>query len=305
MSAPEPNPGSRSVSCHRRSGSGVNSESDTLVVEEPLELRVDGTAVATVMRTPGSDRNLALGFLLTEGWISTTADVGVLSLCIQKPASRQGTQPVPSHQGAEETEENVANLRAPSGVLLRDPADTPRRLPATSSCGVCGKRTIDEVLARTPLERTPTAGADPARIETEDWKVAESTLLKMPQQLREKQQIFQTTGALHAAGIFTDSGELLHLEEDVGRHNAVDKVIGWAFLQGRLPLRRHLLQVSGRVSFEIVQKAYAAGIPFLSGVSGVSSLAVDLARSAGVTVVGFLRGDSFNLYTHPERIFVA
>jgi FdhD protein len=280
----------------------VRPATDTIVVEEPLEVRVDGTAVATVMRTPGSDRNLALGFLLTEGWISTTADVGALSLCVQWQTSRDDADR-PSTE--EETEENVADLRAPSGVLLRSPRDVPQRLPATSSCGVCGKRTIEEVLARTPLEHSLTAGGGPTSIDAGDWKISASTLLRLPEKLREKQQIFRTTGALHAAGIFTDSGELLHVEEDVGRHNAVDKVIGWAFLERRLPLARHALQVSGRVSFEIVQKAYAAGIPFLSGVSGVSSLAVDLAERAGVTVVGFLRGDSFSAYTHPDRIFVA
>jgi len=305
MPPPESHPGSRSVSCRRRSGDGVSAANDVIVVEEPLELRVDGTAVATVMRTPGSDRHLALGFLLTEGWISTAADVGALSLCVRQQTSREDASVASSTRDTEEDEENVVDLRAPSGVLLRSPADAPRRLPATSSCGVCGKRTINEVLARTPLERSGTAGPNPSCIDAGDWKISDSTLLRMPEKLREKQQIFRTTGALHAAGIFTDSGELLHLEEDVGRHNAVDKVIGWAFLEGRLPLRRHALQVSGRVSFEIVQKTYAAGIPFLSGVSGVSSLAVDLAERAGVTVVGFLRGDSFTVYTHADRIFVA
>jgi FdhD protein len=272
-----------------------------VAVEEPLELRIGGKAVATLMRTPGSDRHLALGFFLTEGWISRLADVGALVLCGRAPVpiSRGSIRPAKSH-GAhrEENEGNIADLLPAAGVSLKAIPKEPRALPVSSSCGVCGKRTIEEVLALGPLGHPENGRILP----TAPGRLEKGILPRMPGKLRRKQRLFCATGALHAAGLFNARGNILRVEEDVGRHNAVDKVIGWALLEGLTPLSGYFLQVSGRISFEIVQKAYRAGCPLVAAVSGVSSLAVSFAGKAGITLVGFLRGDSFSVYTHPERL---
>ena len=171
-------------------------------------------------------------------------------------------------------------------------------MPVSSSCGVCGKRTIQEVLALGPTGGQGNGGP----FVSAEGRLKEGVLVRMPGRLRRKQRLFHATGGLHAAGIFDSQGSMLRVEEDVGRHNAVDKVIGWALLEGLTPLSRRFLQVSGRISFEIVQKAYRAGFPLVAAVSGVSSLAVSFASEAGMTLVGFLRGSSFSIYTHAGRI---
>lgn len=253
---------------------------DTLAAEEPLEIRVGpaGTArppLAVTMRTPGDDLDLAVGFLLTEGLVAAAADVLTAQLCA-------GTD--------EPNTYNVVDVTLAPHVPA--PATDPTRsFYTTSSCGVCGKASIDAVRTRS---RFPVA-ADPAR-------VAATALAALPERLRAAQRVFARTGGLHAAGLFTATGELVALREDVGRHNAVDKVIGWALRQQRLPLAGHVLLVSGRASFELVQKAWMAGIPVLAAVSAPSTLAVHLAGEAGMTLVGFLRGTTMNIYAGAHRV---
>jgi FdhD protein len=289
------------VPCERHGKTGPGE--DRLVVEEPLEIRVGGTAIATLMRTPGDDLDLALGFLVSEGWIASKREIGALALC-----------------GRGTVEENVVDLLLPAGTGGPGPSPRPRLL-STSSCGVCGKRTIAEVLARTPLSRSraerpggagaasggwPAGGAGgterPGERARDGFSVAAAVLGRLPDVLRAEQRLFDATGSLHAAAIFDAAGSLLAAREDIGRHNAVDKVVGWGVGEGALPLSRHVLQVSGRTSFEIVQKALAAGIPVVAGVSGVSSLALELARAAGMTLIGFARGGRFTVYCGCERI---
>ncbi|QMU97194.1 formate dehydrogenase accessory sulfurtransferase FdhD [Microbacterium esteraromaticum] len=252
---------------------------DTLAVEEPLEIRVLGVPLAVTMRTPGHDVELAAGFLVSEGVISSGSDFRTAIHCGG-----------PGTGGAENTY-NVLDVALAPGVRPPSP-DLARSFYTTSSCGVCGKASIDavETVSRhdTTIDETP---------------VDAGLLATFPERLREGQDAFDKTGGLHAAALFdAATGELLVLREDVGRHNAVDKVVGWAVLADRLPLRGIVLQVSGRASFELVQKAAMAGIPMLAAVSAPSSLAVDLADRSGVTLVGFLRGRSMNVYTHAERV---
>lgn len=257
--------------------SGTDRRPDTLAVEEPLELRVDGKALAVTMRTPGHDVELAHGFLLTEDVISGIADVHSARYCNSVDDSGRNTY-------------NVLDVQLAPGV----PAPAPgveRNFYTTSSCGVCGKASLDAVRLRT--RHSPES--DPVR-------VTPDVLATLPDLLRRQQRIFDRTGGLHAAGLFTPDGEPLVVREDVGRHNAVDKVMGWALLDGRVPAKETVLVVSGRASFELVQKAVMAGVPVLAAVSAPSSLAADLAAEAGLTLVGFVRGGSMNVYTHSERV---
>jgi FdhD protein len=259
----------------------VSQRPDELAGEEPLEIRVgpSGPArrapLAVTMRTPGHDLDLALGFLLTEGIIAAAEDVVTAQLCA-------GTDTPNTY--------NVVDVVLAGHVPppLTDPS---RNFYTTSSCGVCGKASIDAVRTRSAYD----VSGDPLM-------VSAATLATMPDTLRAAQRAFDRTGGLHAAGLFTTDGELLTLREDVGRHNAVDKVIGWALKQGRLPLRGHLLMVSGRASFELTQKAWMAGLPLLAAVSAPSTLAAELADEAGMTLVGFLRGATMNVYTGPQRV---
>ena len=277
-------PGVTRLSLRRYQGELRAPENDLLVVEEPLEIRYDREAVATLMRTPGDDRDLALGYLYGEGWIDALADVGALAVCGQNGAAAE--------DGDELVEQNVAALIPAPG--RRPPSGVVRRATITSaSCGVCGKRTIEEAMALRPPSQRSDRGLDALPAEL---------LARLPERLRAGQELFRHTGALHAAGLFDACGRLSSLKEDIGRHNAVDKVLGEAFRNGALPLASDVLQVSGRVSFEIVQKAYRAGIPCVAAVSGVSSLAVELARGSGITLVGFVRGGAFCVYSHPERL---
>jgi FdhD protein len=257
-------------------GSSVRRQ-DTLVVEEPLEIRLDGEPLSVTMRTPGDDFDLAIGFLVGEGVIRGTDDVVTARYCAGKDDNGVNSY-------------NVVDVALAPGVARPGP-EAARSTYLTSSCGVCGKASLDAVRVATPYD----IGADRAT-------VAPPVLLSLPDALRAAQAVFEQTGGLHAAGLFTTDGELLCVREDVGRHNAVDKVVGWAARESRLPLSGHVLQVSGRASFELVQKAALAGIPVLSAVSAPSSLAVDLADECGLSLAGFVRGSSLNVYAHPERV---
>ena len=255
----------------------VITRSETLAVEEPLEIRVNGTPVMVTMRTPGSDIELAQGFLLTEGVIGGREDVLTIRYC-----GGRGDDGVNNY--------NVLDVTLAPDVEPPD-LDVTRNFYTTSSCGVCGKASLDAV--RVISRFTP--GDDPAT-------VAAVTLKAMPGQLRSAQKVFASTGGLHAAALFGADGTMLAVREDIGRHNAVDKVIGWALEHDRIPLSASVLLVSGRASFELTQKALLAGIPVLAAVSAPSSLAVSLAEESGITLVAFLREDSMNVYTRADRI---
>ncbi|MFU8851333.1 formate dehydrogenase accessory sulfurtransferase FdhD [Micromonospora sp. SL1-18] len=254
---------------------------DTLAVEEPLEIRVGPAGpgrrkpLAVTMRTPGEDLDLAIGFLLTEGLIRSADDVHTAQLCA----------------GAETPNTyNVVDVVLAPGVP--EPATDPaRNFYTTSSCGVCGKASIDAVRTRSRFA-----------VRDDALNVSAEMLAALPDRLRAAQRAFDRTGGLHAAGLFTADGDLVVLREDVGRHNAVDKVVGWAVRERRLPLAGHVLLVSGRASFELAQKAWMAGVPLLAAVSAPSTLAVELAEEAGMTLVGFLRGRTMNAYAGAERI---
>ncbi|WP_432174365.1 formate dehydrogenase accessory sulfurtransferase FdhD [Streptomyces sp. Tue6028] len=250
---------------------------DTLAVEEPMEIRVGGRPLTVTMRTPGDDFDLAAGFLVSEGVVHAADHVAGIRYCAGATADGGNTY-------------NVVDVALAPGVPAPD-TSLERNFYTTSSCGLCGKASLDAV-------RTSAA-----------WSVAEvplrispERLTTLPDRLRAAQKVFDSTGGLHAAGLFTADGEPLCLREDVGRHNAVDKVVGHALRSGLLPLRETVLMVSGRASFELVQKAVTAGIPVLAAVSAPSSLAVDLATESGLTLVGFLRGASMNVYAGAERL---
>jgi len=264
----------------RFTAESTTTRPDTLVVEEPLEIRVNGAAVTVTMRTPGADIELAQGFLLTEGMITGRGDVLSIRYC--------GGRDARADAGANSY--NVLEVTLAPGVAPPD-LDITRNFYTTSSCGVCGKASLDAVR----LSSRFVPGADGAT-------VAVATLAAMPRRLRAAQQVFHSTGGLHAAALFGADGAMLVVREDVGRHNAVDKVIGWALERERVPLQASVLLVSGRASFELTQKAVMAGIPVLAAVSAPSSLAVSLAEESGVTLVAFLRGESMNVYTRADRI---
>lgn len=254
---------------------GVKSTNrlDSLAVEEPLEIRVRGRGVAVTMRTPGHDAELAAGFLLTEGVIRNRGDVVEIAHCVQSEAGATG---------------NILNVFLAPRVKL-DFERLTRHVFASSSCGLCGKASIESVQAAFPPVES-------------SMSVSARVLPKLAERLRAGQKAFEQTGGLHAAAIFSTRGNLAVLREDVGRHNAVDKVIGHEWLAGGFPLDRKILMVSGRASFEIMQKALAARVPIVVAISAPSSLAVEFARASGQTLVGFLRGESLNVYSHPERI---
>ena len=265
----------------RTVGASVTRREDVLAVEEPLEIRVGGKSLAITMRTPGHDVDLAAGFLVSEGVIRSGVDFAAARYCAG--ANPEGLNTY-----------NVLDITLAPGVAPPDPS-LERNFYTTSSCGLCGKASIEAV--RT-LSAYPVAG--------DSLRVTDARLVSFPDRLRAGQDVFEKTGGLHAAALFDGAtGEMLVLREDVGRHNAVDKVIGWATTEGLLPLRGMVLMVSGRASFELTQKASMAGIPFLAAVSAPSSLAVELAAEVGLTVVGFLRGDSMVVYAGDERIVSA
>ncbi|MDR5698790.1 formate dehydrogenase accessory sulfurtransferase FdhD [Agromyces aerolatus] len=267
-------------------GVRVAERSDALSVEEPLEIRVGGTPLTITMRTPGHDVELAAGFLVSEGVITAASHFRGAIHC-----GGPGTGGVLDPDTETGNTYNVLDVTLAPGVPLPD-TDLSRNFYTTSSCGLCGKASIEAVETVSAFD----VSQDPATIGVEE-------LLALPERLRERQRMFDQTGGVHAAALFdAATGEMLVLREDVGRHNAVDKVVGWGILNGRLPLTGTVLQVSGRASFELVQKAAMAGIPILSAVSAPSSLAVELAASAGVTLAGFVREPRLNVYTGPHRI---
>jgi FdhD protein len=247
------------------------SDRDRAATEEPLEIRLHDRPFSVIMRTPGADRELAAGFLLAERVLNGADDLGTIAHCADG--------------------ENIVNVTltgtSPASLdrLLAD-----RRLVTTSSsCGLCGRRTIDSLAA----DAAPIAAR---------WTVASAAIAAMPAELRARQAVFDETGGLHAAGLFARDGRLLDVAEDVGRHNAVDKIVGRMLMRDALPLSDYMLFVSGRTSFEIVQKAVFAGLPLVAAVSAPSTLAIELAENLGVTLIGFVRGDGFNIYAHPGRI---
>ena len=246
--------------------------SDRIAVEAPLELRVGGKPLTVMMRTPGHDEELAAGFLFTEGIIHRAADLRSLT----RPQGLVGDEAG-----------NVLAIDLASSLVKLGTGQ--RSFYASSSCGVCGKTSIASLRFDSPKVSSP-------------LRVRRKVLRALPERLRAAQSGFAETGGLHASGLFDADGALIDAREDVGRHNALDKLVGQALLAGRLPLSSTLLLVSGRVSFELVQKAITAGVPVLAAVSAPSSLAVDLAERYGVTLIGFLRGDGMNLYAHPERV---
>lgn len=261
-----------------RPGHDVVVRADTLAAEEPLEIRVGGRELAVTMRTPGSDFDLAAGFLLSEGVVSQADDVAAITYRGGELSDGSNTF-------------NVVDVTLAPGVPLPDP-EASRAFYTTSSCGICGKASISAV--RT-VSRHAVAG--------DDVVVATALISALPDRLRERQDLFATTGGLHASALVdAASGDVLVVREDVGRHNAVDKVIGWALREGRVPLTGCVLQVSGRAGFELVQKASMAGIPVLSAVSAPSSLAADLAEEIGLTLIGFVRNGAMNIYTRADRV---
>ncbi|MEU2684639.1 formate dehydrogenase accessory sulfurtransferase FdhD [Streptomyces hygroscopicus] len=268
----------------------VSTRPDTLVTEEPLEIRLNGKPLAITMRTPGDDFALAAGFLVSEGVLGRADELANIVYCAGATEDGSNTY-------------NVVDVKLAPGVPVPD-ITLERNVYTTSSCGLCGKASLDAVrtTARWRLgdgedgaDGADGGGGSPLRIEPE-------TLSMLPDRLRAAQRVFDRTGGLHAAGLFTPDGELLDLREDVGRHNAVDKLVGRALQQGLLPLSGSVLMVSGRASFELAQKAVMAGIPVLAAVSAPSSLAVDLAAETGLTLVGFLRGTSMNVYAGEHRL---
>jgi FdhD protein len=266
----------RSVAVVRVHGASRAMDSDRAATEEPLEVRLHDQPFAVIMRTPGADRELAAGFLLAERVITGADDLGTIAHCTDAAADHP---------------ENVVNVTLANGsaATLDRLLAGRRQVTTTSSCGMCGRRTIESLAA----DVAPISAA---------WSVPSTTVASLPQKLRARQAVFDETGGLHAAGLFTRGGSLVDVAEDVGRHNAVDKIVGRMLMREALPLSDHILCVSGRTSFEIVQKAIFAGVPLVAAVSAPSSLAIDLALEYGVTLVGFIRGDSFNIYAHAERI---
>jgi FdhD protein len=242
---------------------------DDLTIEEPLEIQIDGKTLATTMRTPGHDAELAAGFLLSEALVRDRRAIAEISA----------------------DGDNRVIVELARGVKL-ELSSAQRFGTISSSCGLCGKTSIDAIRQSFPA------------IESANVRIEIETLLSLPEKLRKAQSDFSRTGGIHAAGIFDLNGDLKILREDIGRHNAVDKVIGRAFLDKLLPLGRHVLLVSGRASFEIVQKAIAAGVPIVVAVSAPSTLAVDFARESNQTLIGFLRPPSFNIYAHIERVIL-
>ncbi|CAL9591569.1 formate dehydrogenase accessory sulfurtransferase FdhD [Streptomyces sp. enrichment culture] len=256
----------------------VSVRPDTLVAEEPLEIRLNGKPLAVTMRTPGDDFALAAGFLVSEGVLGSADELRNIAYCAGARDDGGNTY-------------NVVDVRLAPGVPVPD-ISLERNVYTTSSCGLCGKASLDAV--RTTTRFAPSDGP-PVRVGVD-------VLAALPDRLREAQRVFERTGGLHAAALFSPSGELIDVREDVGRHNAVDKVVGRALREGRLPLGGTVLMVSGRASFELAQKAVMAGVPVLAAVSAPSSLAVDLAAETGLTLVGFLRGGSMNVYAGEERL---
>jgi FdhD protein len=271
-------PSSTGTRIYRVEAGAAEARADELATEEPLEIRLlqEGTrrTVAVTMRTPGADEELALGFLFAEGVIERREDVLRSQACVAPG----------------EACTNIVEVELADGLPEPELAGLERHFFATSACGVCGKAGLEALTLRVtePIPDGP--------------EVTPALLAGLPARLREAQGLFTTTGGIHAAALFDEKGELLAVREDVGRHNALDKLIGWALGEGLLPLHRHVVLVSGRSSYEILQKCLVAGVPVVCAVSAPSSLAVELAKRFGITLVGFLRGDRFNVYSGAGRV---
>ena len=259
---------------------GMRVRQDTLATEEPMEIRLlmgdTKQTVAVTMRTPGADFELAAGFLYGEGIIKSPEDIAKMSYCVDRDIDAA-------------QQYNIVNVELRGGHEY-DLSPLERHFYTTSACGVCGKASLEQL----ELRGCPVIAPGP--------EVSAETIYSLPEKLREAQGLFDATGGLHAAALFDPEGNLLALREDVGRHNATDKLVGWALLEGRLPLSDHIVMVSGRSSFEILQKCLTAGVPVVCAISAPSSLAVDVAREFGMTLVGFLRGNRFNVYAGHERV---
>jgi FdhD protein len=269
------NPAMAEVHVRKVNTAGNASDvSDVTAREEPLEIRVEGRSVAVVMRTPGHDEELAAGFLVSEGVVQRPRDILEVSQC-PSTNNKHG---------------NIVDVLLGGAVVNWD--SLTRHVFSASSCGLCGKTSIESVFQQFPTVKG-------------DWQVSPKLIASLPDKLRAAQETFAKTGGLHASGLFDLDGNLIVLREDVGRHNALDKILGYALQRGLLPLDNHILLVSGRVSFEIIQKALAGGIPLVAAISAPSSLAVDFAQEAGQTLIGFLRGDTMNVYTHPQRVEIS
>ena len=255
-------------------------KSDVLATEEPMEIRLitgdKRQTVAITMRTPGNDFELAAGFLYGEGIVSSRDEIKKISYCVDSDVDADQRY-------------NIVNVELRGGRAY-DLRSLDRHFYTTSACGVCGKASLEQL----ELRGCPVVGPGP--------QVSAETVYALPGKLREAQDLFESTGGLHAAALFETGGDLVAVREDVGRHNATDKLVGWALLEGKLPLSDGIVMVSGRSSFEILQKCLTAGVPIVCAVSAPSSLAVDVARGFGMTLVGFLRGSRFNVYAGPERV---
>ncbi len=267
---------SRRVGLVRMHPDGRDAATDLVAVEEPMEVRVNGSSFAVIMRTPGSDPELAAGFLLAEDVVRVSDELLVIERCEDTDEEGRG---------------NTLNVTVTGEAerRLAERLGERRQVMMTASCGLCGRRTIESLRARV----SHVAG---------HWQIAPVMVSSLPQRLREAQSVFDSTGGLHAAGLFDRDGHLVLIAEDVGRHNAVDKIVGRRLIEDALPLDDTILVVSGRTSYELVQKALLAGIPFLAAVSAPSSLAIQLAEESGITLCGFVRGDTFNVYAHQERL---
>ena len=263
----------RTIEVTRVGPRGTVVDQDSAATEEPMQVRLGGEPFAVIMRTPGADQELAAGFLFSERVVRSTDEIGLIRHCLDPEQ--------PDLQ-------NVVDVQL-DGVDLAERIGERRRVVSNTSCGLCGRVTLESLEVEAP------------RVDAA-LDISRETIAELPRRLRAAQVIFDGTGGLHAAGLFDDKGNLLDIAEDVGRHNAVDKVIGRMLLTDRIPLSSTVLFVSGRTSFEIVQKAFLAGIPVLAAVSAPSSLAVELANQAGLTLVGFVRGETLNVYSHARRI---
>jgi FdhD protein len=284
-------PGTTGTRVYRVRQGDFEERPDELATEEPLEIRlIQGgrrRTVAVTMRTPGADAELALGFLFAEGVIHGREDVRRVAPCIDVGGNGDNPEEVAA---AESRCANVMEVELADGLAEPELAGLERHFFATSACGVCGKASLDALTVRLPgaIEAGP--------------EISAAVITALPERLRAAQGMFATTGGLHAAALFDARGELLAVREDVGRHNALDKLIGWALGAGLLPLAGHVVLVSGRSSYEILQKSLMAGVPVVCAVSAPSSLAVELAERFGLTLIGFLRGDRFNVYSGVERV---
>lgn len=270
-----PNPAITDIRILKVDATGsANEAPDTAAREEPLEIRVEGRSVAVVMRTPGHDEELAAGFLVTEGVVKRPRDILEVSQC-PSTGNKHG---------------NVVDVLLGGAVVNWD--SLTRHVFSASSCGLCGKTSIDSVFQQFPVV-------------TADWRVSPALIASLPDKLRAAQATFSKTGGLHACALFDLEGDLIVSREDVGRHNALDKILGYALMNDLLPLDRHILLLSGRTSFEMIQKALAANVALVAAISAPSSLAIEFAQASGQTLIGFLRGETMNVYTHPQRLISA